>query len=42
MARLHWAVPDPVPADTDAAFESAFTDLAERIGRVALSIAAKE
>ncbi|MBN1172177.1 MAG: helix-turn-helix domain-containing protein [Micromonosporaceae bacterium] len=33
--RLHWSVPDPVPADTDAAFEAAFTDLAGRIQRLA-------
>ena len=26
--RLHWSVPDPAPADTDAAFEAAYTDLA--------------
>jgi protein-tyrosine-phosphatase len=33
--RLHWSVPDPVRADTDAAFENAFTDLAGRIERLA-------
>jgi protein-tyrosine-phosphatase len=33
--RLHWSVPDPVRADTDAAFEAAYTDLAERIDRLA-------
>ncbi|GAA3348669.1 helix-turn-helix domain-containing protein [Amorphoplanes nipponensis] len=33
--RLHWSVPDPVRADTDAAFETAFTDLAGRIERLA-------
>jgi protein-tyrosine-phosphatase/DNA-binding HxlR family transcriptional regulator len=32
--RLHWSVPDPVPADTDEAFEAAYTDLATRIGRL--------
>jgi protein-tyrosine-phosphatase len=32
--RLHWSVPDPVRADTDAAFEAAYTDLAERIDRL--------
>jgi protein-tyrosine-phosphatase len=36
--RLHWSVPDPVPADTDEAFEAAFTDLAARIDRLAPSI----
>jgi protein-tyrosine-phosphatase/DNA-binding HxlR family transcriptional regulator len=33
--RLHWSVPDPAPADTDSAFEAAFTDLAGRIDRIA-------
>jgi protein-tyrosine-phosphatase/DNA-binding HxlR family transcriptional regulator len=33
--RLHWSVPDPVRADTDAAFEAAYTDLAGRIDRIA-------
>ena len=33
--RLHWSVPDPARPDTDAAFEQAFDDLAERIGRLA-------
>ena len=33
--RLHWSVPDPVRVGTDAAFESAFQDLADRIDRVA-------
>jgi len=33
--RLHWSVPDPAPADTDAAFESAYTDIADRIARLA-------
>jgi hypothetical protein len=28
-------VPDPVRADTDAAFEAAYTDLAGRIDRLA-------
>ena len=28
--RLHWSVPDP-PADTDAAFEATFADLAARV-----------
>ena len=38
--RLHWSVPDPVPADTDAAFEAAYTDLAGRIDRLAPALAA--
>jgi protein-tyrosine-phosphatase len=33
--RLHWSVPDPALADTDTAFESAFTDIAGRIDRLA-------
>jgi protein-tyrosine-phosphatase len=33
--RLHWSVPDPARLDTDAAFESAYTDLAGRIDRLA-------
>lgn len=33
--RLHWSVPDPAALDTDAAFEAAFTDIADRIGRLA-------
>jgi ArsR family transcriptional regulator, arsenate/arsenite/antimonite-responsive transcriptional repressor / arsenate reductase (thioredoxin) len=32
---LHWAVPDPVGLDTDAAFEGAFTDLTNRVRRLA-------
>lgn len=33
--HLHWSVPDPAPTGTDAAFESAYTDLAGRIARLA-------
>lgn len=33
--RLHWSVPDPVRVDTDAAFEAAYTDLDDRITRLA-------
>jgi ArsR family transcriptional regulator, arsenate/arsenite/antimonite-responsive transcriptional repressor / arsenate reductase (thioredoxin) len=33
--QLHWSIPDPVRADTDAAFEAAYTDLAGRIDRLA-------
>ena len=33
--QLHWSVPDPAPADTDAAFEAAFADIASRIDRLA-------
>jgi protein-tyrosine-phosphatase/DNA-binding HxlR family transcriptional regulator len=33
--RLHWSVPDPARADTDDAFEAAYTDLEGRIERLA-------
>jgi ArsR family transcriptional regulator, arsenate/arsenite/antimonite-responsive transcriptional repressor / arsenate reductase (thioredoxin) len=33
--RLHWSVPDPAPTDTDEAFEAAYTDLSDRIDRLA-------
>jgi ArsR family transcriptional regulator, arsenate/arsenite/antimonite-responsive transcriptional repressor / arsenate reductase (thioredoxin) len=33
-ARLHWSVPDPVPSDTDEAFEATYSDLAARIERL--------
>ncbi|MBO3749999.1 helix-turn-helix domain-containing protein [Streptosporangiaceae bacterium NEAU-GS5] len=36
--RLHWSVPDPVPVDTDDAFESAYADISGRIDRLALAI----
>lgn len=36
--RLHWSVPDPVRADTDDAFERAFTDIAGRIDRLAPAV----
>jgi ArsR family transcriptional regulator, arsenate/arsenite/antimonite-responsive transcriptional repressor / arsenate reductase (thioredoxin) len=32
---LHWSVRDPAPANTDAAFESAYADIAARIDRLA-------
>ncbi|WP_199511175.1 arsenate reductase/protein-tyrosine-phosphatase family protein [Nucisporomicrobium flavum] len=37
--QLHWSVPDPVRAGTDAAFEAAYTDLAGRIDRLAPTLA---
>jgi ArsR family transcriptional regulator, arsenate/arsenite/antimonite-responsive transcriptional repressor / arsenate reductase (thioredoxin) len=37
--RLHWSVPDPIGTGTDAAFEAAYTDLAGRIDRLALTLA---
>jgi ArsR family transcriptional regulator, arsenate/arsenite/antimonite-responsive transcriptional repressor / arsenate reductase (thioredoxin) len=33
--RLHWSVPDPARVDTDAAFEAAYADIADRIDRLA-------
>lgn len=36
--RLHWSVPDPVPADTDAAFEAALGHLRHRVGRLATAV----
>ncbi|PZG56668.1 ArsR family transcriptional regulator [Spongiactinospora gelatinilytica] len=35
QGRLHWSIPDPVPIDDDAAFDSAFADIADRIDRLA-------
>ncbi|MEV4139093.1 helix-turn-helix domain-containing protein [Dactylosporangium sp. NPDC049742] len=35
-ARLHWSV--PAPADTDAAFEAAFAELATRVDRLAPAV----
>jgi len=36
--RLHWSVPDPAPAATGAAFDRAFTDLADRVDRLAPAV----
>jgi len=33
--QLHWSVPDPAAVDTDDAFETAYTDLAARVDRLA-------
>jgi len=40
--RLHWSVPDPSPADTDAAFEAAYTEIAGRIDRLAPALSPPE
>jgi ArsR family transcriptional regulator, arsenate/arsenite/antimonite-responsive transcriptional repressor / arsenate reductase (thioredoxin) len=32
---LHWSVRDPVPLDTDTAFEAAYADIAARVDRLA-------
>jgi protein-tyrosine-phosphatase len=36
--RLHWSVPDPARVGTDDAFEQAFSDIADRIGRLAPAV----
>ena len=36
--RLHWSIPDPVRSDTDAAFEAVYTDLDDRITRIATTV----
>lgn len=36
--RLHWSVPDPVRVGTDAAFEGAYQDVAERVGRLVTAV----
>jgi protein-tyrosine-phosphatase/DNA-binding transcriptional ArsR family regulator len=36
--RLHWSVPDPARVDTDDAFEQAFRDIADRVGRLAPAV----
>jgi protein-tyrosine-phosphatase/DNA-binding HxlR family transcriptional regulator len=36
--RLHWSVPDPAPVGTDAAFDRAFRDLADRVDRLAPAV----
>ena len=38
--RLHWSVPDPVPAGTAAAFERAYAELERRVGSLARSVRA--
>jgi ArsR family transcriptional regulator, arsenate/arsenite/antimonite-responsive transcriptional repressor / arsenate reductase (thioredoxin) len=35
---LHWSVPDPVAAGTDAAFKAAYDDLADRIELLAAAL----
>ncbi|WP_117212636.1 MarR family transcriptional regulator [Allorhizocola rhizosphaerae] len=42
LARLHWSVPDPVPTNTDHAFETAYADLAQRIGLLAPALSKSE
>jgi ArsR family transcriptional regulator, arsenate/arsenite/antimonite-responsive transcriptional repressor / arsenate reductase (thioredoxin) len=35
LPRLHWSIPDPVPTNTSAAFERAYTDINRRIHHLA-------
>jgi protein-tyrosine-phosphatase len=37
-SQLHWAVPDPVRLDTEAAFESAYAQITQRVDRLARAI----
>jgi ArsR family transcriptional regulator, arsenate/arsenite/antimonite-responsive transcriptional repressor / arsenate reductase (thioredoxin) len=37
-ARLHWAVADPAPIDTDQAFETAYQQISHRIDRLAQAL----
>ena len=39
-AALHWSVPDPVPAGDPASFDTALTQLTDRVGRLAPRLAA--
>ncbi|TMR11126.1 ArsR family transcriptional regulator [Nonomuraea turkmeniaca] len=38
LDRLHWSIPDPVRAGSDEAFEQAYTDIADRVQRLAPAI----
>jgi len=38
---LHWSVPDPVPAGTRAAFNSAYDELATRVAHLVPSLATR-
>jgi len=40
--RLHWSVPDPAAVDTDAAFEAAYDEIADRIDRLAPALSPTE
>jgi ArsR family transcriptional regulator, arsenate/arsenite/antimonite-responsive transcriptional repressor / arsenate reductase (thioredoxin) len=35
LPRLHWSIPDPVPINTNAAFEQAYTDINRRVHHLA-------
>ncbi|MGN2642100.1 MULTISPECIES: arsenate reductase/protein-tyrosine-phosphatase family protein [Nocardia] len=38
LARLHWSIPDPVPAGTEDAFDLALDQLRQRIDRIAVTV----
>ena len=38
-AALHWSIPDPVPAGDPGSFDTALTQLADRVGRLAPRLA---
>ncbi|HEX6759158.1 MAG TPA: helix-turn-helix domain-containing protein [Propionibacteriaceae bacterium] len=42
LPRLHWSIPDPVPIDTDAAFERAYADINRRVHHLADLYASSE
>jgi protein-tyrosine-phosphatase len=42
LPRLHWSIPDPVPIDTDAAFERAYADVDRRVHHLAVLYASAE
>jgi protein-tyrosine-phosphatase/DNA-binding transcriptional ArsR family regulator len=39
---LHWAVPDPARVDTDAAFETAYVEITQRVERLANALRPSE
>ena len=40
LGGVHWSVPDPVRTATNAAFDAAFDDLAQRVGDLAPRLSA--
>jgi ArsR family transcriptional regulator, arsenate/arsenite/antimonite-responsive transcriptional repressor / arsenate reductase (thioredoxin) len=40
--RLHWSIPDPVRVGSDIAFDRAYEQLAERVGRLAPAVLSRE
>jgi len=39
LPRLHWSIPDPARIDTDAAFETAYAAISQRVDQLALAYA---